>query len=162
MNNSSLKFQYKMPIGQFIIISIMMFAVSFGLAYIATSNTKGIKLLSVIRLNPENATLFLWGLSALSCVFAVMVLVTTIKKNITPQVVSIERGYINAPKASFLSKTLSHPISEITNLGHTIIAGQEFYIIKSPIGTSKLMPKAFKDLTEYQQFENEITKRING
>jgi len=162
MNNSPLNFQYKMPMGQFIVISIMMFAVSFGLAYIATSNTKGIKLLSVIKLNPDDATLFLWGLSALLCVFAILVLITTIKKNITPQVVSIDLSYIHAPKASFFSKTLSHPISEITNLGHTIVAGQEFYIIKSSAGTSKLMPKAFKDLAEYQQFENEITKRING
>jgi len=162
MNKSPLKYQYKIPLVQFILITVIAFGLSFSSAYMAISNTRGMKIFSVIKLNPEGATLTLWGLSILSCAIALLILFTTIKKNIVPQVVAIENNHILAPKASFFSKTLSHPISEITNLGHTIMAGQEFYIIKSSAGTSKLMPKAFKDLAEYQQFENEITKRING
>ena len=161
MDNLSLKFQYKVPAAQFLLIAIMMIGVSVALGYIATSNTKGLRMFSM-NLGPDNATLFLWGLAILICIFAVLVLVTTIQKNLKPQIISIEQNHIFAPKASFSNKTLAHPFHQIKNMGVTSMKGQEFYLIRSSAGTSRLMPKSFKDLIEYQKFKDEIARRAEG
>lgn len=162
MNNPNLQFNYKLPIGRFLLIIALAIGLSISLVYVSQIETNGIRLFHIITISPENAPRFTIALAILIGSLSLIILSSVITRVANPQRITIEADRVIAPKSSLKSVELTHIYSDISNIGSTTIRNQEFFLIVSSAGTSRLLPSAFDSDFEYSIFKDSIAQHIGN
>ncbi len=162
MSNAPQEFNYNISKTQLIISVIIVSALPFLLASVATSNQKGLRLFHIVTLSPNDATLFYWGMAILCAfaAFATMFMVFTSLRH--PKQVELYATHANLPKASMFGGQLNIPYESITNISQKrLSATQEMVVITSTVGESRLVASQFKGFLGYQDFLSALSAKIS-
>lgn len=106
--------------------------------------------------------MFFWGMAIFIAVSAVVLLLVVLLKLSKPQTIVIGNDFVTVPKASLSGKIITHQFYQISKIGVTVFGGQEFYLIDSPAGVTRLLPKAFANVLEYDLFKQNMADRVGG
>lgn len=162
MPNTPQEFDYNISKTKLIVMVIIVSALPFLFASIATDNYKGLRLFRIVTLSPNDATLFYWGLVIL-CSFAALTTILMVLTSLRhPKRVELYATHANLPKASIFGGQLNIPYKSITNISQRkISATQEMVVIKSTVGESRLIASYFKGMQGYQDFLSALSAKIS-
>ena len=162
MSNAPQEFNYNISKTQLIVMVIIVSALPFLLASIATENHKGLRLFRIVKLSPNDATLFYWGMATL-CSFAAFATIFMVFNSLRhPKKVELYATHANLPKASMFGGQLNIPYESITNISRKkLSATQEMVVITSAAGESRLVASHFKGFIGYQDFLSALSAKIS-
>ncbi len=162
MSNTAQEFNYSISKTQLIVMVIIVSALPFLLASIASGNHKGLRLFRIVTLTPNDATLFYWGMTIL-CAFAALATIFMAFTSLRhPKKVELYATHANLPKASMFGGQLNIPYQSITNISQRKLSAiQEMVVIKSTVGESRLIASHFKGLLGYQDFLSALSAQIS-
>ncbi len=162
MSNAPQEFYYNISKTQLIISVVIVSALPFLLASVATDNHKGLRLFRIFTLSPNDATMFYWGMAIL-CAFAALATIFMVFTSLRhPKQVELYAAHANLPKASMFGGQLNIPYESITNISRKqFSANQEMVIIKSSVGESRLLASQFKGVMGYEDFLSALAAKTS-
>jgi hypothetical protein len=126
--------------------------VTAGVAVIAATNSKGLSLFSLVTLSAEEATLFLWALTAVCGLFALLALALSWRAVFVKQRVAFTQSSIWIPRTNWSTELVEVPLRQIAaadlwsygseRVVTLVLANRKFRIGQSWLPT----PGAFEDV----------------
>lgn len=134
-------------------IVLLVVALTVGIAFIATSNTKGLRIGPLITLDVDGANIFYWAMTAACGLFALpMALATAYRASYIKQRIGFTRSSIWLPRTLWTEEWEEVPFGEIAAITMWSYHGESVITLdlanrKFRIGRSWLpSPEAFEDV----------------
>ena len=138
---------------------LVAFAILAGVAYIAYTNQKGLRIGGLITLSPAGATTFFWVLALLSLFPACLAVWFAVRNHSGPGFVELGPASALVRKASLSASLLDVPYSAIEQVRTVKVSGQQMIVITSAVGEARLMSTAFATPVEFAAFKLELLAR---
>jgi len=158
----SLRFTYRLPAKNAVLMAVVALAVPVGVAYTASTIQKPLRLFGLVTLSAQGAAVFFWVLSALCGLAALLALYAAVRSQTALGFIELGGQGASLPKASLSSPLRVIPYKSIEQVQVVNVPGQQMVIVKSSVGESRLMSKSFASQEEFAVFLGALGERVRA
>lgn len=146
---------------------LLMACLFFGgggifMAHQAATNDRGLVIDALIHLGRDSATLFYWGVAAVSGIFVLLGLATLAAGLSTTRVITLTEEGITAPRSVFARGLSTIRFSEVRNLALRQVRQQRFLSIRHGAGTLSIPASSLPDGATFDQLCALVSDRVRA
>jgi hypothetical protein len=157
----SLHFKYHIPVWRPLSCAVVCLAFAILMAFVANSNRKGLRLFHLVTFSPSTATGIFW-VFVLILVLGFLIFALLVFRSLKgPIVVALEDTLIILPRNSLKDELLAIPYSSIYKITVHQNSSQHYLTLYSPVGQGRVVSTGFQNPTEFIQFEQGLSSRVN-
>ncbi len=157
-----LHFRYQVPVWRNVLGAVFCVTGAVGMGFLASTNTRGLRLFHLVTLSPESASVLYWGLSAIFAIGSAMLIALTARSLKGHVNVALEETHVVAPRNSLKDELLSIPYSTIKQVQFHTIQKTQIITINSTVGQARVLSIGFSSLSDFSQFKESLASRLNG
>lgn len=158
----SLHFKYHIPVWRPLSCALACLAFAILMAFVASSNRKGLRLFHLLTFSPSTASGIFW-VFVLVLILGFLIFALLVVRSLKgPIVVALEDTLIILPRNSLKDELLAIPYSSIFKITAHQHNRQHYLTLYSPVGQGRVLSTGFQSPTEFFQFEQALALRVKG
>jgi len=159
MNTETVSFPYRVSTPRVIAIVIAVAVLIVAFLYLALTSHRPLRLVGFL-LSPHQARVF-YGLMAGAMSLCLIPVGALIKRSAQPpQMIELGPTAATVPRASLSGELLTIPYAKISKVELREIRGQQFLVIRSSLGESRLVPAGFSGQRAFADFVAALRQRV--
>ena len=158
----TLKYVYKPKIVN-MTLGLLLFGVGSVFAYRhAMANDRGVIINHMITLDTDQATLFYWGLFAVSVLFALGAAAGVVKGMISTQTLTMDDTTLRLPRAGLRSDMVTVAYRDITNMTMLQIRSERFLTVEYKGGKVNISRSMLPGDAIFEKVCNALAERVHA
>jgi hypothetical protein len=159
----TLSYPYRPKLRLALFVTLVIAAVAYGLAILATTNDRGLILFYVIRLSPNGASMFYWALAWVSVLFLFGGLWLLYFSMFSPRRVVLSTSELSAPSTNLSARSIVIPLKSIHTISlHTLHRKYTYLNVGSPGGTLRISKDFLPSNAAFQELCSALTDRVQS